>query len=542
MILRKRPTERTNQFIKDSSTLINKKLFTPNQQLFKINEEKPPFIHYIDFETKKIKFIRELSFSKLSPIDAFNDLLHRKNLFKRTILKYSNGKTKKTDQYKLTLNWPHRDGVRNITFALSYSDANTNGVIECYDEEKFLTLTLTPKNEINVERSKSHEMLWNESDIQSIIDTFKEILSVKKINYHYKKTISEQKEIVKNETQKLKPEQVKHYFSDQYTYSQITYRLQQSFLINAQDNSNQFSFKMDWQDDKNQHYPLNVILSKANKFQSWVFTETAFLNYFYPKYNFQQQFYYNLSIKELNNNEILNLKFTTDCQFGELYKVHKGTFDYKHGGSLSGNEVLKIYHFFDEIIPLKQTVLCDASKLPTSEHSTKLYLRLFLPIIYGKTWYENKIPGLRLLEGKNLKDTDNEDITQNSAERTKALKELQTLTLKKWYSILPAEKQRILLKLFAKYLCEDRVSTRKLSTAKEKLLDCSYSLKDLLTKIYDKSKTGESPSEDLINFNSLLNSRKLDPQSTELLDNGFYWIKKREDEANEIKSEKQLRI
>lgn len=560
MILRNHVRRAKSESIHESKTTVTS---APKILFSTFKEEKPKSIHYIEFQTHKLNLIQTIKEFKMSPREALVELKNSREIFKKVSRKFVHGKTRiSTEEYAVIINWPHRDGDREVKIILSSKDKNSDGIIEFFDQgREILTLTLLHENEIHVERNKEFRREWNDSDIQSLVNHFNEIIGANKIHYNYTPDIDDQKPLASDKKHPLNPEQIKNYFSDSYKYSQITYRVQQSFLTQDNIQKNQFDFYLDWTDSQKHHFPLHVTLSRDNPYDSYFASENTFLKLFYPKYTIpSHQVYYNLSVRELNDNEVIQMNFTTDCQFGELYNIDKGTFKYKHGTSLSGNEVLKIYNFFDEIIPIQKTMICDASKLPSSNPSIKLYLRLLLPIINGKTWYESKLSNISLFECKNIKVRGNVMLTQNLAKHSKIINELQHFQLRKWFKMLTKAKQKILLDLFAKYFNEKEEA--KSENIKENLLNSSITLQQLTKAIYEQSKTASTVSNDLINLtyllsnktdkNGFINPKDINPKEEwvssrihELLWDGYYWIRTKPSDSQkeqEEKSEKRLRI
>lgn len=522
-----------------------------------------PCFHYIEFQTKILKLLEKITEFDLSSKLAFQELSEVKNFFKPI----------DENKFQVWVNWPVHNGNKDILVVLSlndkYEDVETCA-LHFYDQQHFLSMFLY-KDQLIVERPHNRNLKnWEENDIQELVTNFNEILRVKKINYKYK---NEFESCITSESkdQKIFSKHELNNLINKYNFRNITYKIQNVILKNSsKDDNNTYTFKLNWLDNQNVIHPLKICFSRTDEFYrpirshsgySWFITENVLLNHFseYNTYHIKPgQYYYSLTVYEACPEEaksddedvmILKLWLSLDALYGELHGVHKGR-------ELSGNEVINIYKFFDELFRIKNTFICDESKLTNEDETIRIPIRLISALSTGKTWYEEKLPGVRLFECKQFKTAHEGVITQNSITRSKALNELQNLPIKKWYEMLDATKKNILYQLFLHHFDTDEYSFRK-ST---KINHSEATLKELTTKIYTASKKEKKITSDLINLTKLLceglgiNSEEEVPvdekvadgwvkiRVKELLWNSYFWVKQPVEEKSREFPNKYIRL
>lgn len=461
---------------------------------------------YIVFHTYKIHFQHTTALQQ-TLLESLESLFQDKLLFK------------KIDEHQamLKLKWPHRNGAKNIRVIFTKtSDHKKNAVfaMSFYDKDLFLTLQFS-SGKIKIKNAESTS--WSKDDIQSLIEHFKELLGIKKPKIKVEINYS--------------PDRLANSFTQSQTH--IAHELNQ-LIKSSGIQVNSYRFNLDWRDESNRVYPLDVTLSQNNTYHTWCIQEKTFLKLFYPFYKIKPpHYYYHLTVSEYDGNELIKLQFTPDVKFGELYTINKGTKEYKHEQKISGNHVLTIYNFFTRIIPVETVMLCDESKLGS------LRLRFIHALRTGSTWYESKLPQLRLLDCKRMKTANDSFATQNAKLRQQYLNELRDLPLCQLFKMINAKKQKILMKLYTHVIDNDK-NDQELS-----VINSEMTLSEFTNVIYDSLKKSKGHSDDLETWNSIL-CDELDSEEdfvpdidmeepdawlkiriNELLWNSLFWIKRR---------------
>lgn len=251
----------------------------------------------------------------------------------------------------------------------------------------------------------------------------------------------------------------------QYQDVDLTCRIDNIIVKNAKKHAlvrgEEYSFNLNWPDSADNPHTLKVTFSRADHFgkkYSWIMDEKTLLTQFsvYAGKNIQLgQRYCSLSVKEIspsekkrkkykhkkNEIEILSVWMAMDGLVGELRDLKKGKY-------FSGNDILAIYSCFDQIFKIKSTLICDESRLADKKDNIRIPLRLLSALCTGKTWYEAKLPGVKLFECHKFKSAYNGLVTQNSMTRNQALQELRELRLSTWYKMLDQTGKLTLNRLF----------------------------------------------------------------------------------------------
>ncbi len=249
----------------------------------------------------------------------------------------------------------------------------------------------------------------------------------------------------------------------QYQNAGLVYRINHIIVKNAKKHAlvrgEKYSFYLHWPDSLKKSHSLKVTFSRSDYFgknDSWVLDEKTLLTRF-PEYTDKNsksgQRYCSLSVKELipiekkgrsikkKEIEILSFWIAMNGLVGELRDLQKGK-------NFSGNDVLSIYSYFYQIFRIKSTFICDASRLSDKSDTVRIPLRLLSSLCTGKTWYETKLPGVKLFECHQFKSARNGFVTQHAATRNKALHELRELRLSVWYEMLNQSDKLTLINLF----------------------------------------------------------------------------------------------
>lgn len=529
-----------------------------NTQIRKKLLQSKTIMSYMAFQTAITKLIEKVTKAKFNVADSFEELIKTKELFKK------NGK-----QFQLHVDWPHqgvyKDLLVNARQIEGNDKVNREQILEfSCDDSQFLRISCRGDDEVIIEKNIPFKVrtLWSEIDIDELISNFNQVLRANQITYINKKPQNESVNVNKDEFAQL---------IHQYKDRNITYRIENVILKNAVKKANEFVFYINWVDSQDEHHLLKAIFSRSDLFYlptndypgySWVFTENALLTAFpeYRQYDINAgQFFYSLKIFELpsgqitnaSQTEILNVWLTSDALFGELHHVGKGK-------NMSGNEVLNIYEYLDQLFRVKYTFICDASSLQTDDHSINIPLRLILALATGKTWYENKLSGVRLFECHEFQTVANGVVSQNIERRNLALRELQQLSLKSWYEMLNKNEQKQLYDLYLTYFDSNKPRrSLRLKNIQIASFDNSISIQDLTVKIYNASKIAKTITPDLISLvellcggNKLSEKLLIDKKApdfwikkrvNELLSGSTFWIKERKDEMTNPQNVKSLR-
>lgn len=493
-------------------------------------------IHSIAFHTQLIKLnnhhVKEKNASATSLYDA---LTTTETLFK----------PKDAHAKELLVHWPHSSGYTDLKVIAEHKRTHKNAVrsLHFYAPDKFFSLSIKSNNELT---TKQHSLSkqWSQQDVNAVTETFTDFFQAQITTSPLKYSFN------KSEFSKL---------IEKYRFTETTYRINNVIIKNSQRADNGFTFYLLWEDSKKQTYPLKVDFSRTQPFSTkdakgeteklnLLHTEESLLasSTEYKKYDLQpNQYYYSLTVYE-KEAIILSLWLTLDAVYGEVKEVDKGS-------TLSGNEVLNIYRYFDNLLQIKNTFLCDASMLSKNNETVRVRLRVITAIVTGKTWYESKIPGLTLFECKNHQSHEFGSITQNRVTRMESLIALQTLTLNKWYKMLDQNKKNSLIDLFNKSKLSStpikaRTSLRSTTPThqKDNIFPEKFTLKELTTTLYNQAKEKRQITSALDsltkllyadrdlpdNFQKPLDSKAADfevqSHVAQLLWGSYFWIKKLE--------------
>lgn len=496
---------------------------------------------YLEFQSFILGLVTKAINRKASSLSAFQQLLNSP-IFASC-----------DDEYQLvTVKWPCEDGVHELDIQ---GDATKNSLM-FYEEGKLCLTLKVEKNQLSVDITQRGMMVFTTPDIESIVHHFNQLFRAKKIVYHQKR---------RQQIEYISAQDGFHHDKREFDKRvaacadhQLTYRIENLFVNQAKRHANDYTFFLDWPDALKNNHQLKVTFSRAESFHdeySWVLQEPVLLRSF-SEYKHDQlspgQLYYSLSINEVvdddestTENEILSFWLAVDGIVGELR-------DLKKGSSLTGNDVLAIYRYFDDILKIKHTLICDASRIENEEASINIPLRLLNALCTGQTWYQSKLPGVRLFDCKNFQSAHNGVITQNSQARSKALHELQQLPLLRWYSMLSAKNKKILLSLVLndevqpdeRRLRSARLFNTKQSQPIEQLFG-KKTVQQLAISLYNQSKKAQGISPALAQFSDLLtqgmhedDEMKPDRNASDfwvlqkvhtLLWGSFFWIKELED-------------
>lgn len=411
-----------------------------------IDKKKSPSpLHFIEFQTQLIKLAELGSHYKLSKFALFLQMVNNKILFT----------TLDKQTYLMYLLYPYQNNMRKLSIIASFDEERCQLQFS-YEKANFLTIHIDKKNTLSIKFEEGYQstLLWNKQDITELAYYFVELFQPKQIIYTQ---------------QHLKyyaiPTYNKQEFGaliQQYQFASISYRINNVIINHAYKATSQYKFYLNWMDLGATLHKLKVTFKRSDHFYlptdknspySWFVTENKLLTHFpeLKKYQLKPgQYYYSLSVDEIQpkddkqiDSSILKIWLTVDASFGEVYEVTRG----KH---ITGNEVLNIFHYFDHLFQIKHLFLCDASRFTHGEQT--IPLRLISAIATGKTWYQSKLPGLKLFECERFETAVNGLITQNKQQRLSALHELQTLTLENWYAMLDNKQKLILIKLYKSYL------------------------------------------------------------------------------------------
>ena len=522
---------------------------------------------YMEFQTKLLKVFERVNSRKISTKASFAELATTSTLF------HDNG-----DNLVLRVNWLHHDGDQELLiYAIPELDEEEQDVgytFQFYSGDRhILTISYDHDNEIKVQQhhSSGNGVQWNNIDISNLVDEFNQVFHAKRINFISKKMKDEVcVEIRKNDITCFSKEEFDQ-FIHQYQDYNLTYRINNVILQNSSKRGNNYTFKLMWPDSMDHCRQLKVTFSRADLFEenySWFVNEKILLKSI-PEYSQEGlktgQYYYSLKINEVMDEtetsskheaELLCLWLTVDGLVGELRDLEKSS-------HFSGNDILNIYLYFAQLLKVKNDFLCDESKLMSDDRSIRVPLRLISAIATGKTWYENKIPGLTLFECHKFETKANGVITQNRAARSKALQELQKLPLRDWHKMLDEQQREVLASLYKSVTSDNSVflrrSTRLLAKkgGNAKINFADMTIQDFTTKIYNDAKASKAITPALARLVELLcdgisllaDNNSLRPSMSdywvksrvrELLWGSYFWVKKSE-QQNELEEGKQCK-
>lgn len=490
------------------------------------NAEPEKNISFIEFHSKVLTFIEPDDKKTLTTKDKFKRFIAKGFLF--------------DNQHNLTLDWPHNNETIPILIHARIYRTYRSGVSYeltfMHHDAEILSIICTDNDELRIwhdERNKTIATI-------ELIDLFKQIFKPLTIIY----TLSEEEPPLKIQFSKAEFTNI----MTQYQTTNLTYRINKAIIENASAQQNNYFFYLQWPLDNNNSCLLKINLSRRELFKeptdsapgySWILNESTLLTLFpeYAKYHMRPgQLYYKITISEILNNdtngtskEVIDFWMTLDGKYGELHNVHRGK-------NISGNTALAIYNYFDQFFKIKTTFLCDAASLPG-----EIPLCLITAIVNGKTWYEAKIPGLKLFNCEKFKSVSGEVITQNENKRLKLLSELQNLKLKDWHIMLNEEEGKDLFNLYINYFPKP-TSPKKLfffqNNDANPFTHVTHTLQDLAAAIYKNTRKANDVSDDLILLSQLLYSDHDDEiryddwvqdRVNELVENSFYWIKERQE-------------
>ena len=465
-----------------------------------------PPLQYIELNTRLIQINEKFKRNEIDAEEAYEELIEDDNLFSS-----QDDETRET-----VIDWPLENGTRPLIVQAEIIEGD-GPLLRFYDGKRnFLTLYKDDDNEliVKVMHSKDTAKIWDDAAVRNIVMSFNQVLNSEVI--HYQK-LDDEEEVIDAYYHPKSNRFTKASLSkviDQYQLDHFTYRINHIILNNSRREDDKYSFALKWPTLDGKQQELHVTFSRSDKFfppkdlpgYSWVMTEKQLLKQFpeYAPYELKPgHCYYSLKIteenpKEEDNVDVLDIWMASDGQYGELHNLDKG----KH---LSGNDVLNIYRYFDNVFRVKNTFLCDASKIYDEKKDDSVPLRLISSIVTGKTWYENKIPGLKLFECQNFQTAANGRFTQNAAARSKALRELQALPIKKWEKMLSGNQLMTLNDLMVRY-CRSQLTQRETRNSSHQFYHqpVNVTLKLLATKIFNHSKSEGYATKDLMSLSNLL--------------------------------------
>lgn len=502
---------------------------------------------YLEFQTNLLELTTQALRSKASAQKAYNMLVDSSAF----------------DQVPIVVKWPSDDETHEIKIFAAEDEYR----LTIYRDDTLLFTLFVENDQLIVQLNPASTKLLSLIDVEAIVHDLNQLFRVKKIIY--KKNKREAIEHISTQTNSnysksdfdKRIEECKDY--------PLTYRINHLFVNNARRRSNNYTFTLAWPDalKKEVNHELKVIFRRAENFDngySWVLNEPVLLKSF-AEYKQDKllsgQLYYSFSVKEVvhgeesvTENDILNIWLTVDGLVGELK-------DLKKGSSLTGTDVLAIYRYLDEILKVKHTFICDASKLLNDDEEIEIPLRLLSALCTGKTWYQAKLPGVRLFDCKNFQSAFNGNITQDTKVRNTALKELQELKLFDWYAMSNEKNKKALLSLFANSVDKTshrRVRSSRLFTAISSIKPEKYfagkTVQDLAISLNNQAKVAGRATAELAEFIGLLThglhlDDELIPQKKApefwvlqrvhtLLWGSFFWIK----ELDEVKTNNEVTI
>lgn len=504
-----------------------------NRDCFRMNT-----MPYVELQTRLLKMMEKVSKEQMSVHAAFLLLVSSNELF---------GNQPKGGW---RIAWPYHDSLREITVKATRCEETSHLKLELsYLEERFLSIAWQMGNDIIASLHDS-EGKWTKREVSDLIDHFNQVIRAKRITYVDGTIV----EIQKNNIHSFNKEEFDK-FIQQYSEHHLTARINNVIVNHAAEHANDYTFKLQWPESLNHHHQLKVTFSRADKFRanySWFVNEKTLVNMF-PKFNNGAlntgQFYYSLKVSELANDkeqtaqqevEVLSLWLTLDGLFGELRDVTKGV-------HLSGNDVLNIYNFFDQLFKVKNTFICDASRLVNEDETIHIPLRLISALSSGKTWYESKLKGVTLFECSQFATVSNDVINQNKEKRNEALKELQMLPLQKWYAMLDSAGKMALRDIYiSDEKCQKarpRRSVRLFEKSHAQVDFGKTTLQEFTAKVYSKAKERKEITPTLATLAKLLcdgiclyedKHHKLDENMPdfwvksrvrELMWGGYFWVK-----------------
>lgn len=396
--------------------------------------ERP--LHVVEFKTRLLKIGEKLGDSEEDCCKRFNQMLLEPDLFANT----SNG-------WQLEVNWPDRNKMIHMRVV-----ANPQiNQLSFFIKDRLFLQAVVLQNQIKIEYCNLRVRVphISQEGVSSLIDGFNEVIKAPHIEHVGPIKKTDQPEVKHKKGVCFNQKEFSNLIS-QYKTTEFDYRINQVVVKNAIHKGNKFYIHLNWHDvhgDKKRHH-LRVAFERddfkfSSEYQhdySWCFTEKVMLTCFpgFSQRNMQTgQYYYRVNIDEQYKEKgkknkkyfnILNVWMTLDGEYGEIHDVHKGV-------NLSGNDVLDIYQYFDELFQIKRVFICDESKLESAE--VYVPLRVVAAIATGKTWYESKLHGLRLFECRAFQTAANGVITQSKKGRENALYDLQQLKIKDWLEMLP---------------------------------------------------------------------------------------------------------
>ncbi len=426
----------------------------------------------------------------------------------------------------LQFNWL-RDGKLETISVRAYARTESNGALHGVytldfrvGRQRLMTLGMRGNRtlQVGVPDSESR-LLWPLTAIHEVVDLFNILLQAHKIQYGNSGCITVGTSNLG--AIKYSGEEFERHMTKLSKYN-LTCRLNSSVVAYLPPQGNTYQFKMDWFDAvSSKQHRLNVTFVRGEKFvtnYSRFLTENNLLN-LTPTYQHVKpgQLYYSLKIEQSvrqpdtwsKNNirtenyselTLLSMWFTLDGLVGEIRAINPGE-------NLSGNEVLRVYEYFARLLKIENVFIYDDATLEDTVKNAKIPLRAISAIATGKTWFE-KLPGVRLFEGKHLPVGAHDVISQNSFKRDAALKELQGLPLEKWYSMLDKTQQKILYGLHQYYWPRKQPSG--IFSRGSKAYDPNpahfgdMTLKNLAERVYQESKKHRRCTLELSKLNDLL--------------------------------------
>lgn len=413
----------------------------------------------------------------------------------------------------IAFKWPSNDEMHIIKIVTEEDQYR----LTAFCDDKLLLTLFVDNKKLTVQMNSASTKMLDLIDLEAIVHDLNQLFRVKTIVY--KKNRREEIEEITTQTKSNYNKNEFDKMIAECSDYQLTYRINHLFVNNARRHANNYTFTLNWPDaiKKQVTHELKVTFKRAEKFvdgYSWVLDEPVLLKSF-AEYKQDKllagQLYYSLSVSEIvhgeetvTENAILNLWLTVDGLVGELK-------DLKKGSSLTGTDVLAIYRYLDEILKVKHTFICDASKLINEDEQIEIPLRLLSAICTGKTWYQAKLPGVRLFDCKNFQSALNGTITQDTKVRNNALKELQQLKLFDWYEMSNDKNKKTLLSLFVNSddkSVHRRIRSARLFTAispiKPEHLFAGKTVQDLAIRLNNQAKAVGSVTAELDQFIGLL--------------------------------------
>jgi hypothetical protein len=326
---------------------------------------------------------------------------------------------------KVELSWPRMNRPNQMIYVTAKNLVTT--VMTCQiqfynsprDEKSFLTLDVNPQHQdILTVRHDPNISDWSREEVDDMLCYFQRIFlnpRVKSVGEKKQKTFSKDEFMKAIELHRTKG---------------INGRAK--FLFDCAEK------QIDWGDAKNPNRKLTLYFDRVRSsdvnMKETCFTEEAWLKLHYPNTNLRAGIlkYYHLVITE-ENNKLLELWFTLDGMFGELYKLFATT-------GTSGTQVLtEIFEVFMRFLQLQITYVYDDTFL--RDGKSRLHLRTIRSITRGEPWY-SQYGRFRLFAFQNLQTKLDGVWSQDPLAHAKAIQHLQKISIEDFAKELAADPKK----------------------------------------------------------------------------------------------------